>query len=294
MKPVMTKIAAVLALTVAATGAHAQTVSNVGNMTVQDLGTVWTGGTAHVAVNSGIGSHTAGTSGGTFYFRDSLFSDTGGLTPAVVADGANSQAGFTSGGDATTQFALSWGSTGLGIINGTNQTSFGGSFDFGGAFTPNSNDCAGGTCVTGTPTGSVVGGNLFATIDTGAVTATNLAGLTIDLGDFAGFYDPVNENFRLNPNGATPLIGNAVVRTSAMGGVSNSLAAHQFYYSLDWSSTIQSSTGDASNGSPDPFNGFTVDWHLEGIGSLAPIPEASTYGMMLAGLGLIAWRTRRQ
>jgi hypothetical protein len=282
-----TKIAAALALTVAAAGAQAATVSS---MTVEDLGTVWTGGTAHVAVNSGIGSHTAGTSGGTFYFRGSLFSDTGGTTPAVVADGANSQSGFDAGGTAATQFALSWGSTGAGIINGTNQTSFGGSFDFGGDFTPNSNDCAGGTCVTGTPTGSAVGGNLAANTD-GTVTANNAAGFSIDLGDFGGFYVPVGANFRLNPNGATPLIGNAIVRTSVLGeGV---LDADHFYYSLDWTSTIQSSTGDVSNGATG-FDSFTADWHLEGIGSVAAVPEASTYGMMLAGLGLVGFAVRRR
>jgi hypothetical protein len=284
-----TKIVAALALTVAAAGAQAATVTS---MTVQDLGTVWTGGSAHVAVNSGVGTHTVGTSGGTFYFRGSLFSDTSGSVPLAVADGANSQAGFDGGGIAATQFALSWGTTGAGITNGINQTSFGGAFDFGGAnFTPNSNDCAGGTCVTGNPTGSVVGGNLAANTNA-TVTATNLAGFSIDLGDFAGFYDGVSANFRLNPNGTTPLLGNAILRTSALGGVAGSLAADQFYYSLDWTSTISSGTGDVSTGNT-AFDTFTADWHLEGIAT-APVPEASTYGMMLAGLGLVGFAVRRR
>jgi hypothetical protein len=281
-----TKIAAALALTVAAAGAQAATVTS---MTVEEVGSFWNGGTAHVAVNSGVGTHTVGTSGGTFYFRGSLFSDTAGAVPAVVADGANSQAGFDGGGNATTQFALSWGSTGLGIINGTNQTSFGGAFDFGGAnFTPNSDDCAGGTCVTGNPTGSVVGGNLAANTNA-AVTAANAAGFSIDMGDFAGFFDGVSANFRLNPNGTTPLLGNAILRTSAVGAA----GVDKFYYSLDWTSTIQSGTGDVSTGN-DSFDGFTADWHIEGIATTAPVPEASTYGMMLAGLGLVGFAVRRR
>lgn len=280
----MTKIASALALTIAAAGAQAATVTS---MTVEEVGSFWTGGTAHVAVNSGIGSHTAGTSGGTFYFRGSLFSDTGGTVPAVVADGANSQAGFDSGGTATTQFALSWGTAGAGIINGTNQTSFGGSFDFGGAFTPNSNDCNGGTCVSGNPVGSVVGGNMAADTNA-AVTATNLAGFSIDLGDFGGYYDGALAQFRLNPNGTTLLLGNAVLRTSAVGAA----GVDKFYYSLDWTSTIQSGTGDVDTGNTG-FNGFTADWHMEGIAT-APVPEASTYGMMLAGLGLVGFAVRRR
>lgn len=302
MKFTMTKIAAGVALSFAATGAHAIAVSF---MTVKDLGTVWTGGSAHVAVNSGTGS-AAGTSGGTFYFRGSLFSDDMGSVPAVIADGANSQVGFDAGGGATTAFATGWGTTGIGITNGTNQKTFGGSFDFGqgATFTPNSNDCAGGTCVTGTPFGSVVGGNLAAS------TTGRVNGMTIDLGDFAGFFTGASANFRLNPNtNNTTGVSNQIVRTSELGGVAGELSLDQFYYSIDWTSTIQSSTGDVSNGSTD-FNGFTADWHMEGI-AYAPldphvppipvtpipvpsIPEASTYGMMLAGLGMVGGMAARR
>lgn len=44
------------------------------------------------------------------------------------------------------------------------------------------------------------------------------------------------------------------------------------------------------------FNGFASNWRLEGVMSTvtAPVPEASTYGMMLAGLGLVGFAVRRR
>jgi hypothetical protein len=71
--------------------------------------------------------------------------------------------------------------------------------------------------------------------------------------------------------------------------------------------TSAAATGTASGGNFDitwhsyigtaPFNGQTGNWHLTGTYTLAPVPEASTYGMMLAGLGLVgavAARRRRK
>lgn len=40
------------------------------------------------------------------------------------------------------------------------------------------------------------------------------------------------------------------------------------------------------------FNGFQSNWRLEG--TIAAVPEASTYGMMLAGLGLVGFAVRRR
>ena len=42
------------------------------------------------------------------------------------------------------------------------------------------------------------------------------------------------------------------------------------------------------------FAGFTAQWRYEGVVSAAPVPEASTYGMMLAGLGLVGFAIRRR
>ncbi|MDO9009088.1 MAG: PEP-CTERM sorting domain-containing protein [Thiobacillus sp.] len=54
----------------------------------------------------------------------------------------------------------------------------------------------------------------------------------------------------------------------------------------------------ASGEDPDAagFEGFTAQWRYEGVATVAaaPIPEASTYGMMLAGLGLVGFAVRRR
>ncbi len=42
------------------------------------------------------------------------------------------------------------------------------------------------------------------------------------------------------------------------------------------------------------FADFTAQWRYEGVVSAAPVPEASTYGMMLAGLGLVGFAVRRR
>jgi hypothetical protein len=43
-----------------------------------------------------------------------------------------------------------------------------------------------------------------------------------------------------------------------------------------------------------PFPGFNAVFNLTGPGLIAPVPEASTYGMMLAGLGLVGFAVRRR
>jgi hypothetical protein len=48
-------------------------------------------------------------------------------------------------------------------------------------------------------------------------------------------------------------------------------------------------------GDPSGFGGVAYALHMEGSAALtAPIPEASTYGMMLAGLGLVGFAVRRR
>ena len=59
-------------------------------------------------------------------------------------------------------------------------------------------------------------------------------------------------------------------------------------YSLDYHATVP--VGDASG-----FGGVQYALHLEGtVMQAAPVPEASTYGMMLAGLGLVGFAVRRR
>lgn len=52
-------------------------------------------------------------------------------------------------------------------------------------------------------------------------------------------------------------------------------------FDIAWTSTVVGG----------PFNGQTGAWSLQGV---AAVPEASTYGMMLAGLGLVGFAVRRR
>lgn len=54
-------------------------------------------------------------------------------------------------------------------------------------------------------------------------------------------------------------------------------------YTLDYRATVP--VGD-----PSGIGGVGLAWHFEGV---VAVPEASTYGMMLAGLGLVGFAARR-
>lgn len=61
-------------------------------------------------------------------------------------------------------------------------------------------------------------------------------------------------------------------------------------YTLQFRTTIQGATGGAAG-----FNGVQYALNYQGfVQQAAPIPEASTYGMMLAGLGLVGFAVRRR
>ena len=55
-------------------------------------------------------------------------------------------------------------------------------------------------------------------------------------------------------------------------------------YTLDYTATIQTGA----------FTGIGYAYHLTGVVTAAPIPEASTYGMMLAGLSLVGAMVARR
>lgn len=58
-------------------------------------------------------------------------------------------------------------------------------------------------------------------------------------------------------------------------------------YTLDYTATVPSNS--------PAFPGVKYSLHLEGtVMQAAPVPEASTYGMMLAGLGLVGFAVRRR
>lgn len=43
-----------------------------------------------------------------------------------------------------------------------------------------------------------------------------------------------------------------------------------------------------------PFQSYNANFNLTGAGLIAAVPEASTYGMMLAGLGMVGFAVRRR
>lgn len=103
----------------------------------------------------------------------------------------------------------------------------------------------------------VTGGNpIAATVD--ADTGT----ITVDLSSWTAFWNGTNFN----------------QGSSAASGTWNAVTGA---YDIAWSSTV----------SGGPFDGQTGNWSLQGV---AAVPEASTYGMMLAGLGLVGFAVRRR
>ncbi|MDP1864087.1 MAG: PEP-CTERM sorting domain-containing protein [Thiobacillus sp.] len=85
-------------------------------------------------------------------------------------------------------------------------------------------------------------------------------------------------SFFANWNGTDFNQGNA-----AVAGTLSGCSASGCTYTMAWQSLIQ--------GGP-PFGGQTGSWVLNG--TIAPIPEASTYGMMAAGLAMVGFVARRR
>lgn len=65
------------------------------------------------------------------------------------------------------------------------------------------------------------------------------------------------------------------------GGIATGTVDAAGNYSISWSSTVVGGS----------FDGQTGSWTMTGV---AAVPEASTYGMMLAGLGLVGFAVRRR
>jgi hypothetical protein len=86
--------------------------------------------------------------------------------------------------------------------------------------------------------------------------------ITVDLSSWTAFWNGTNFN-----QGTAAATGTYNAGTGA--------------FSIGWASTVVGG----------PFNGQTGNWTLQGV---AAVPEASTYGMMLAGLGLVGFAVRRR
>lgn len=114
-----------------------------------------------------------------------------------------------------------------------------------------------------TPFGGVAvpGGNFV----TGTTTASSI---TMDLSSWTqNWGTPPGTNFN---TGLSPVTGTYDSTTGA--------------FSLSWSKVIVGGS----------FDGNEAFWTFNGVAAAAPVPEASTYGMMLAGLGLVGFAVRRR
>lgn len=214
MKYAMTKLAASVALTFAATGAQAAAVTSWDLVDFNSDGLI---------SDFAFFSAPAGNSGNKFGRLDT----TGAATaPNCPASGC-------------VAIAMDTGAIGSNVFTS--------GFDFGGTgiFMPN------------------IFGNIKADVTAGALTFSAL--------DFGGLFNGVQ--FNLAPNGGT---GSVVVESLV------DLGGGKYGTTIRYISTVQGGS----------FNGFQANWRLEGV--VTTVPEASTYGMMLAGLGLVGGMVARR
>ena len=166
-----------------------------------------------------------------------------------------------------------------------------------------------GVCGAGGPFGPfqcITGGPLLDT-DDGLFESAPLLGLNF-------FNAPVSTFTALTAAGAAPSSsGNPLSGTATASSITLDLGS--FY--ANWSGTnylqapsidkgalnpLVTGTYDSTTGAFDmswtsyvttaPFAGSTFFWHINGFA--ATVPEASTYGMMLAGVGLVGFMARRR
>ena len=108
--------------------------------------------------------------------------------------------------------------------------------------------------------GAEVGGGAF---PAGTTTASTI---TMDLSSWTNFWNGTNFN-----TGASNVVGTYDSVTGA--------------FSMAWNATIVGG----------PFNDQIAYWDIQGVAAAAaPVPEASTYAMMLAGLGLVGAMVSRR
>jgi hypothetical protein len=223
----MTKIAAALALAVAAQAASAATVTG---MTIAD--------TIHSAGTAALGDDTAGTDGKSGAFRFSMTTiDLGSYTGASLWTGGGANAGVVT-------------------LAGSAPLDFTTGFLFGGSpFQPfNSGVITGATS-------AAADAAAIGTILTGADLSLNIAGWAVLLTGIP---------FTLNQ---TPDAGVTIQNLIKTG-------ANEYAYRATFSHDITTADDPSLN-----YTAFTTQWVLEG--TVTAVPEASTYGMMLSGLGLV-------
>ena len=137
-----------------------------------------------------------------------------------------------------------------------------------------------GGCPTGSDSNAITapwcffgntGSDFLTTAVTGGTTGLNMSGWTVTWNGIA----------------AIPM-GSGAWGTGFTSGVGNFVwdGVYGHSYTLDYHATVP-------QGDPSGFGGVKYALHLVGVVT-APVPEASTYGMMLAGLGLVGFAARRR
>lgn len=126
----------------------------------------------------------------------------------------------------------------------------------------------------GAPSGSITDG----------IMTLDLSGLVAEYGGYSFSISPLNFDPVTNTT-ATNL------RTAV-----SMIDANHYYYTADWDHrVVNGEVFSLATGAPTTaFTGWLLVAHLEGIATMAPVPEADTYAMMLAGLGLVGLMAHRR
>lgn len=117
----------------------------------------------------------------------------------------------------------------------------------------------------------------FSPVTFNVTSMTNGAAITADTSAWFANYNGTD----FNQGSGRNLVDGSPDGSFATGTLS-ACSGNSCTYSLNWSSYIVGGS----------FDGNTGVWNLSG--TIAAVPEASTYGMMLAGLGLVGFAVRRR
>lgn len=187
----------------------------------------------------------------------------GGLGTSALANGGGWGNYFSSPGTfmASPAFFVSDGTDGA-LIMGTTQTNgaISTGFNWGGSnhFEINT--------LNGAPNGSITGG-----------------AMSLDLSGLVAEFTSGNTAFPFPPDAGT-------LQTSA-----SMIDANHYFYTADWTHVFNNDVYDLTTlAIKTSWNGSGAVIHLEGIATLAPVPEADTYAMMLVGLGLVSLVAHRR
>jgi len=136
-------------------------------------------------------------------------------------------------------------------------------------------------------TGFIWGGNHFY-VNTlnGAPSGTVIDGaMPLNLSGIVADFSAGNTVFPIAPDAGT-------LQTSI-----SMIDANHYFYTADWTHVFNNDVYDSNsitNAISPGWNGSSVTLHLEGIATLSLVPEADSYAMMLAGVGLVGVMANRR